>query len=525
MSIDFSYYFSLFLRRIHYFLVFVAIGTAAGLTIASVLPEVYRSQAELMLESEQIQGVSIVAMEPTEQIQVIEQTVMTRQRLLELANQFNVYPRNTEGARLSADAKVADMRERISITRTGGGTDNRRGPVEAMIITIGFVSDEGPLSAAIANELADQFVQENREMRTSISRSAVQFSDDRAQALGRELSRIESEILSYQEQNINLLPQGADFRRDQQQTIQNNLQQLRRDVRTLTDQREVLVNIYERTGGAGPADPNVRLTPEEQQLREMEANQRGLLSTLAPTHPRLVQLNAQIEAMRGIVTAQQGAAGDEEDTPASSGDALYELRLSELDGQLELIEEQRVQLEAALEQITEDISMAPSVAVTLATMERNFENTQEQYNTAVARLAQAEDGQLVETSGRAGRLRIIENAVAPARPNSPNRPILAAAGVGGGFALGLAFIVLLELFNTAVRRPVEISNKLGITPLGVIPNIRTSGEQIRRRAVMLGGFALVLVLVPLALWLIHTQVIGLDVALNKLLLPLGLPLI
>ena len=138
---DFKFYFSLFLRRLPWFAVLVAIGSALGLTLASVLPPVYMAQARLLVEAEQIPGnlaASTVQTQATEQLQIIQQRILTRAALLELANRLQVYaPAAGQPARvMTADDIVADMRARTRIVTTGG--TSARGPAQATIVTVSF---------------------------------------------------------------------------------------------------------------------------------------------------------------------------------------------------------------------------------------------------------------------------------------------------------------------------------------------------------------------------------------------------
>jgi len=76
MSLDLRFYFSLFLRRIHYFLIALALGSAVGITLAIVLPPVFRAEAMLIVESQQIPdelAATTVQTETSEQLQIIQQ--------------------------------------------------------------------------------------------------------------------------------------------------------------------------------------------------------------------------------------------------------------------------------------------------------------------------------------------------------------------------------------------------------------------------------------------------------------------
>ena len=51
MNFDFSFYFAVFLRRLHYFIIIFALVTAASIAAAYLLPAVYQTRAVLLVES------------------------------------------------------------------------------------------------------------------------------------------------------------------------------------------------------------------------------------------------------------------------------------------------------------------------------------------------------------------------------------------------------------------------------------------------------------------------------------------
>ena len=83
-KLDLKFYWSVFLRRLPYFLVVLALLTAIGITVAMILPPVYRSSASMLVEPQQIPGdlaQSTVPVNPFEQVQIIETRLMTRANL------------------------------------------------------------------------------------------------------------------------------------------------------------------------------------------------------------------------------------------------------------------------------------------------------------------------------------------------------------------------------------------------------------------------------------------------------------
>lgn len=513
---DLKFYLSLFLRRLPYFLIVVAFCSAIGLTLASVLPPVYLAQARLVVESEQIpdqMAASTVQVEATEQLQIIQQRILTRDRLIEMANRLQIYAAtpNTPARRLPGDEIVEDLRNRIKIVTTGGR--QARGPVQATIVSVSFEAPTAVLAATVTNEVVTLLLQENVTMRTGVAGQTLEFFTREVARLDQELAQRGGRILEFKQANGDALPDSLDFRRSQQAAEQERLLQLEREEAQLRDRRARLVALFEATGRVDVA-PGA-MTPEQRQLQGLRDQLSGLLAVLTPQNPRVKMLEAQIAALERTVTAQSGATGG----PQLSA---YDIQLSDIDGQLDYIASQKVQIGRNMETLRKSIEATPGNAITLDTLERDYANIRIQYDQAVANRARAETGDTIEALAKGQRISVIEQAIAPREPQSPNRPLIAGAGVGGGIALGLGLVVLLEVMKGAIRRPVDLTRALGITPFGTVPYLRTRGQIWRRRIII--GLALLVVLVgiPLSIWAVHTFYQPLDLMFDQILRKLGL---
>jgi uncharacterized protein involved in exopolysaccharide biosynthesis len=517
---DFRFYLSLFLRRLPYFLFFVVIGSVIGVTLARILPPVYVAEARLVVESEQIPdelAASTVRTEATEQLQIIQQRILTRDRLLEMANRLQIYTATPEvsASRLAPDEIVEDLRERIKIVTTGGA---QRGQAQATLVSVSFEAPTAALSATVTNEVVTLILQENVAMRTSVAGQTLDFFTQEVERLDQELSRQSAEILAFKNANKDALPESLDFRRTQQSAAQERMLQLDREEALLKDRRTRLVQIYEQTGqvDTGPA---ANQTTEQKQLQALRDQMAQALAVLSPENPRVKMLAAQIESLEKVVASQLSAGGS---SPANPGLSVYEMQLADIDGQLQFIETQRAQIRDELDALRASIEATPANAITIDTLERNFANTRMQYDLAISNRARAETGDVIEALAKGQRISIIEQAIAPREPASPNRPLIAFAGVAGGIALGLGVVLLLELLNTAVRRPQDLTTKLGIAPFATLPLMRTRGQIRSRRAIILAAFAVVILAIPIGLWAVDTYYRPLDLLLNQFLNRLGL---
>jgi len=516
---DFRFYLSLFLRRIHYFLIPFAVGSAIGLTLSRVLPPVYVAEARLLVESEQIPGnlaASTVQTQATEQLQIIQQRILTRAQLLDMANELKIYAATTPSQRMSADDIVTDLRKRININTSGGGQGGSG--QQATIVTVSFEAPDAQLSSAVTNDLVTLILQEDVQMRTGLAGQTLDFFVQEVDRLDKELAVRGAGILKFQEENLTSLPDSLAFRRTQQSTNQGRLQQLDRDDAALRDRHDRLVQLR-ASGGSLASTQGQNQTPEQRQLQGLKDQLASSLLVLSPTNPKIPPLRVQIAALEKVVNEQ--LAGGALDAAGQQLSAL-DIQIADLEGQLKFNTDVRVQIDAEQEELRISIEATPGNAIRLDTLNRDYAALRAQYDQAVANKARAETGDMIETLSKGQRISVIEQAVTPLEPTSPNRLAIAAGGVGGGLAAGLGLVFLLELLNSAIRRPVDLTAKLGITPFGTLPLLRSRAQVRRRRIVVGAAFAVVMVAIPAGLWVVHTQVTPLDLLLNRVLDRVGL---
>jgi polysaccharide biosynthesis transport protein len=493
-----------------YFLVIFALISAIAVTAASILPPVYRSTASILVENQQIPGnlaASTVPVNPIEQIQIIQQRLMTRANLLSLAERFDIYAGHPG---MSADAIVADMRSRALLRPQGPG----RGPGVTMI-EVSFASDSPQQSAEVTNEIATLILRENVSIRTDRASDTLGFFEEEVDRLSGELDRMSERIAVFRRENQDALPDSLGFRRNQQALLQERLLQLEREAASLQDNRERVQRIYERTGRVTlAAQPG---TPEEGELTALRRELSRAQAIYSSTNPNIRLLETRIAALERVVEAQRAEMGDE-----FEGMSEIDIELAQIDGRLDFITQERERLEAEVARLEESIRATAPNELALAGLERDLRNVQAQYDSAVGRLGQAAVGERIEVMSKGERFSLVEPAVPPGAPEQPNRLLIAGGGVAGGLAAGLGFIVLLELLNRSIRRPSELNSRLGIPAFATIPYIRTRRETLWKRTIVGGVLALIFVGIPAGLFALHTYYLPLDLMLRRLLEKAGL---
>lgn len=503
------YFLSLFLRRLHFFLLVAVILGAVSVTVATTLPAAYVSQSRLMLEAPQIPAElasSTVVTAPVEQMQIIEQRLMTRANLLDIARRLEAL----DGInRMSPDEIVRAMRARTTIRYATGRN-------AAMIMTMSFEATDPRKAAEVLNEYITIIQRQNAEFRAARAGGTLEFFEQEVARLGADLDRQSARILEFKTRNSDALPETLSFRLSRQTALQERIAQLGRDISTLSSQRDRLVQMFEATGRLGPARQTPQ-TPEERQLERLQQELATALLTFSEENPRVTALRARIAQQEELVRAQTGAA------PGMPGEAtLLDIQLAEIDTRLELLREQRDNAESQLAELTATIDRTPANAIALDELERVHRNLASQYNTAVDRLARASTGDRIEAMARGQRIVVIEPPAVPNAPTKPNRLLIAGGGSLAGVLAGIGLVVLLELLNRSIRRPEQLVARLGIQPLSTIPYIRSGNELVWKR-LLKGAIILAIIIgIPAAVYAVHVHYLPLDLLAERAMNRIGM---
>lgn len=506
MNIDIRYYISVFFRRFPIFFVVAALVAVSALSMALMLPTVYEARARLLVESPQIpeeMAASTVQADPGEQLEIFEQRLMTRANLLDIANARQVFAGQ---GRMSPDETVQAMRDKTTIIRSGA----RRG--QAHLMSISFQATSPTVAAQVANDFVTILLRDSIAFRTDKAEETLAFFQQEVERLSQELEGQSQKILEFKNRNRDALPEELNYRLDRLSTLQERLSQLLRDRTLLAEQRARLVQVFNATG---QLDSRGRqLSEAEQELREARRQLAEALAVYSESNPRVKVLRARVARLSEQVGSTGGAPGEEsgQTDPQAS---LLDIQLSEIDGRVGFIDEQIRGTNAELEELRAAIEKTPANSIALEALQREYENIQAQYNGAIERLSVASTGERIELSSRGQRISVLEQATVPTEPIAPNRPKIAIAGILAALLAGAGMIVLLETLNRSVRRGVDLTNALGITPIGVIPYSRTQRQATLRRTVIAGVTIAMAVGIPAGLYYIHTAFMPLDLIAAK----------
>lgn len=508
MNLDMKFYGKLLLRRLPAMAALFLLCSGIAIALAIKLPTIYSTGATLLVEAPQISDLDTSGgVGSAEQLEIIQQRLMTRANLIDIANSRDVFI-----DRMTPDDIVGEMRDKTNIERSSGRD-------RATLMEITFDARSGQIAAAVVNDFVTLILSENVEIRTSRAEDTLAFFDQEVDRMGTELSLQSERILTFKNENSDALPEGLDFRLNRQSTLQERVARDEREISSLKDQRKRVVSIYEATGRLQEA-PQEQLSPEQRQLNELQAQLTAMKSTLSETNPRVKVLASRVAQLEATVKAQVGAGSGQDINNDQA--TLLDITLAQIDSQVQTLEESIERANSELDDINLSINRTAPNQIALEALNRDYDNLQNQYNEAVTNRNQAQAIERAELGGKTERITVIEQASVPNEPSSPNRPLVVAGGIAAGLVLAGGLFFLLELLNNSIRRPKEIIKALGIAPLATIPYMESRRGKWLRRSFQVASFLIVLIGVPAGLWAIDQYYLPLDLLVERLMTRVGL---
>ncbi|MFZ7094166.1 GumC family protein [Primorskyibacter sp. 2E233] len=468
MALEPKFYLRVFLSRFPLFMTVFILVVLAGFVVAITLPKVYKAQAALIVESSQIPddlAASTVRVDLSQQLQIIQQRMMSRDNLLDLADQLDLFPDEPD---LEPSQIIARLTDSIEMKLSGG-----RGAVTLLRITA--ESDVAETAARIADELVTRTLRQDADYRNEVASDTLSFFEKEVRRLGEELDYLNRRILEFQNENQDASPDTLNYRMNRLALLQERQTQVQRQIKQTEDERARLQKLYETTGRTENLNQRP-LSPEEEELARLRSDLREARGVYSETNPNVTVIKRRISDLENLVAGRRPEADDQ--TP---GEAVFNAQMSELDDQLTQLHQTLSSQEQEMEKLRSTIERTPTVSIRLNALERDRDNIQGQYNSAIERLSTAATGERIEVLSKGQRLSIVERPVVPTSTVNPSPKLIAAGSIMAALLMGIAAVLVIEVIQPFVRRPDDITKGLGIAPLASLPYIETPGEIWRRR--------------------------------------------
>lgn len=497
-------------RRRKWLIVLPALLIAgAGAAVVHQWPNSYRSETLILVVPQRVPESyvrSTVTARIEDRLQTISQQIMSRTRLEQIVQDFNLYQKERAEKQLMEDI-VERMRTKDI------GIDIVKGDA----FRVSYQADDPRTAMRVTERLASLFIDESLRDREVLAEGTNQFLATQLDEARRQLVLNEKKLEEYQALHNGELPsqmaanlQGLHNAEMALQTIGESLNRDRE--RRLLLERSV-ADIIEApdTPPPGAAAPSEMAKTLADELRTSEQALLAVELKLKPEHPDVKRLRRNVDELRKRVEAQalEGTLTSKP-RPAVAMDIERRKKLTNakaeldnLDRQLEAKMAEESRLRGALASYQARIEAAPAREAELAGITRDYETLQQSYRTLLQKKEESQISANLERRQIGEQFKILDPARMPARPASPDRPRLYLIVLFAALGIGVAAAATAEYFDRSLRSEADVKAALNLMVLATVPYMRDAvagGRRLRRQLAMGLGAVTVLTVCAAVAW-------------------------
>jgi polysaccharide biosynthesis transport protein len=471
--------------------VFAAV-LVASVAVALSLPDLFRSTAVVLVERQLPETVvrAAVSGELESRLHVIRQEILSRARLTELINRYDLYPDMRHG---DMDSAIDQVRRDIEIELTG--PEQVSGRTKTVAFNLSFTGTRRDTVAEVTNAIAAFYVNQNTQMRSEEAARTTQFLKSQIDAAKAQLDRNEQQVKVYTSRHVGELPQQVDVNLATLERLNTQLRiNSERQLRTL-EQRDKL---FEAPPPVAPPQPPP-VSPEDARLRALKRD-LAQLDGFPDKHPDVRRLKDAIAALEAETRASgsgpSGGAGELAAARTIEAPAGRARTVASLDAEIEALKTEETRLRQSIGGVEQRLEAVPYRQSEFALLSRDHQATREQYESLVKRYEEARLGQNMETENQGERFRVLEAAVPPMGPTAPNRPRLLIMGIFLAGLLAALAVLGVEQIDTSFHSVDDLRQFTNLPVLAAIPRLQPAGgAQWTRIAVITASMVAAFVLV------------------------------
>jgi uncharacterized protein involved in exopolysaccharide biosynthesis len=539
-----------------------------GVIVALILTPIYTSVAVIRNEDQQIPENVIEATitdYAEERIEKISQQILSRRKLLEISDEFNLYPDIKDEE--TTTELVKKMRKDITIETIEARMKSRRGA--NMSVTVAFTlayDGQDPVKVQkAADRLSKLFLEEDIKERERRIEGTTEFLTNELNRLGGEISNLEKVISEFKQNHLRELPEDraynlqaitrlereldrADIRlqdlQERKLLLETRLANIEPLAPIIIDGEDLAINPAQRLKRLrlelasmqsiySEKHPDIRKKKKEilkleqevkesedsvgkiRRLKQLEIKLASTKSKLGSKHPDVKAMKREIAILREQVdnlVTENIKIKIAEEKPDNPIYISLKTQVETTEMEIKAILSHMPKLMSEKDEYQIKMSNAPIVEKELNAFTRDLQDLKRKYSEISNKLMNAELTQEMEDKQKGERFTITSSAYLPEEPTKPNRLIIIVLSFLLAFGISTALAVFQEYVDDSIKTPNQLKELTNIPVFSAISYIETVEEKRQRWQKNLIWAVAVLSSIGIFLFLVDQYVMGLDQA-------------
>jgi len=337
-----------------------------------------------------------------------------------------------------------------------GGLDVKGGK-QSEIINISYESPDPEKAAAVANAVADSYMEFGLNSRLSGAKKTATWLNEQLSELRDNLKKSEDALEAYQK------AEGLVNSNQQQQIASTQLSTLNTELikaQTKRSEAEIVYNQVKSLKGKkgttgnydslGPVLNSAAVRSLVQEEGKLSRQVKELSDRYGEKHPKMIAARSDLKGAQRNLQREINKVVDN------------------ISKQYKVAAAQERKIAALINKQKREIGDLKGTSFELARLEREVDNNRRIYETFLTRFQEAN----VSEEYDASNVRIIDPASVPATPYKPKKGRVVAISAALGLFLGVLLAFLRESLDNTFKTTDTIEEKLGIASLGLVPRVK-----------------------------------------------------
>jgi polysaccharide chain length determinant protein (PEP-CTERM system associated) len=467
------------LRRRWWIIVPFCLCVIIGIILGFTLPKYYQAETLVLIQP---QGVPkdyvqpIVTTDIDSRLDAFSRQILSRSNLEKIMKNFNLFT-EPKYKTFFVEDKIADMRDRISVAllrrEVPGLPAGYRGAGNAYAFTISFRGKDPEKVMKVTNALASYFIDENLRFRETESSGTNTFLEQELNSIRKDLATKEKELKVYREKYMGELPEQLESNlsmltriQEQLKGKETNLLNAKNKLAMLKDQ----INQGALLFGQGVTVTNDgRITTDFDKpisLEQAKAMLSYLETRYTSKHPDIIRIKKIISDLEKNKQNNKNASDISQYIPANAKMEVENIKVN-----ISTLTTDVSNLKTQIRGYEKRIENTPKREQEMKSLERDYNNIKENYNMLLNKKLETQIAINMDKKQKGEKFQILDPAMLPEKPVSPNMKMLFLLTLILGPNIGLGLVFLLEYMDTSFRNPKDIESFLGFSVLATVPMI------------------------------------------------------
>ncbi len=423
------------------------------------LPKKYKAESTVFIEQnvikELVKGIAITpSME--DRLRVIRYAMLSRGLVLKVFKDLDLDSKAINDKQL--EEMVQDFQLRTSITVKGND-----------LFIVSILNKSPKLARDYVNTLVRRYVEENVSSKREEAYGAGRFLSEQMASQKEKLDKAEQAVIKYRQEK------GIYLAQDEKKII-TDIKYYRDQLEGLKIEKNELAatssSIKNQLKGVDQYSVSVMKHTENRSVKALQKKIDALLVRYTENYPEVVKLKAEIEALKNQGAIQKDAEKSTEPEQSAINPIYQELTQRELQAEagIQANDAKQKQIGALIAARETELRNIPPSRLKLGDLEQERDAAKELYTKLLERQGQSDVSKEMEVADKSTTFRIVDPAVLPQKPASPNRVMISLAAIFLGLAGGLGGVFVRDGVDTSVKRAKTLRD-LGFQVLAVIPRI------------------------------------------------------